>query len=49
MAVQRHRCILSKAKFRKQGAEELGAQQLTSAAQLVLTAVTGNIPVGGGL
>lgn len=35
--------VVSKAKSRKQGAEGLGAQQLTSAAQLVLTVVTGNI------
>lgn len=35
--------MVSKAKSRKQGAEGLGAQQLTRAAQLVLTVVTGNI------
>lgn len=43
MAVQWYYSVLWKTKCRKQGAEGLAAQQLTSAAQLVLTEVAGNI------
>lgn len=43
MAVQWYYGVLWKTKCRKQGAEGLAAQQLTSAAQLVLTEVAGNV------